>query len=73
MATTTCSLCRRRRRHVEVFRGRDKLWRFRLVGGNHEKQTASQAYHGKTERHSKYSAKRGAGKAHPGVPIEVVE
>lgn len=56
--------------HVEVYRGRDGLWRFRLVYANGEKGTASQAYRG-DEPHSKYGAKRGARTAHPGVPVEV--
>lgn len=58
------------RQHVEVFRGRDGLWRFRLVAANGEKQTASQPYRGDSH-HSKWSAKRGARAAHPGVPVEV--
>lgn len=56
-------------RHVEVFRGRDGLYRFRLVAANGEKTTASQPYLGDPS-HSKYGAKRGARAAHPGVPIE---
>lgn len=57
-----------RRDHVEVYRGRDKQWRFRLVYANGEKGTASQAYSG-DDAHSKWSAKRGARTAHPGVEI----
>ena len=59
------------RKRVEVYKGRDGLWRFRLVGANGEKQGASQAYRG-DDAHSKYGAKRGARSAHPGVPVEVV-
>lgn len=59
------------KKHVEIFEGRDGLWRFRLVAANGEKQTASQAYHG-TKAQSKWGAKRGARTAHPGLPVVVV-
>lgn len=61
-----------KRGHVEVYKGHDGLWRFRLVGANGEKQDASQPYHG-DDRHSKYGAKRGARTAHPGLRLEVLE
>jgi uncharacterized protein YegP (UPF0339 family) len=50
-------------RHVELFKGRGGKWRYRLVGGNGEKQTASQPYF------SKGNARRGARSAHPGVRV----
>lgn len=59
-------------KHVEVYRGRDRLWRFRLIYANGEKGTASQSYRG-DDRHSKFGARRGAGTAHPDLPINVVE
>jgi len=65
-----------RRKHVEVYRGADGWWRFRLVGGNGEKSTGSQAYRAHrngvpNDNDSKQSAKRAARSAHPNVPLEV--
>jgi len=64
-----------RRKHVELFKGRDGWWRFRLVAANGEKQTASQPYraHRKgapNDVDSRASARRAARSAHPGVAIE---
>lgn len=64
-------------RHVEVYGGADGFWRFRLVAGNGEKQTASQPYRcvkadGTVDRaKSKWNATRGARTAHPGVRVQV--
>lgn len=54
--------------HVEVYEGRDGLYRFRLRYANGEPGTASQPYRG-SRAQSKYGAKRGARTAHPGVEI----
>lgn len=64
--------------HVEVYEGRDGYWRFRLVGANGERQSASQPYRVHfpddtiDSSKSKYNAKRGARTAHPGVSVEVL-
>lgn len=63
-------------KHVLIYRGRDKWWRFRLVAANGERQTASQAYHAHrngvpNNTDSRRSARRAAAAAHPGVPIVV--
>jgi uncharacterized protein YegP (UPF0339 family) len=57
---------------VEVYKGRDGLWRFRLRYANGEKGTASQSYRGRPAQ-SKANAKRGAATAHPGLKIQVLE
>lgn len=50
--------------HVEIFKSSGiRPWRYRLVGGNGEPMTRSQGYS------SKWSAKRGARKAHAGIEI----
>lgn len=59
-----------KRQYVEVYKGRDGLWRFRLRYANGEPGTASQPYHG-DDAHSKYGAKRGARSAHPGIELRV--
>ena len=63
-------------KHVEVYLGTDGWYRFRLVGANGEKSTASQPYRAHRKGvvnlvDSRNSAKRGARQAHPGVPVTV--
>lgn len=53
----------KRGHRVEIFAGRDGRYRYRLVGANGEKMTASEPYANKA------NAKRGARTAHPGVTL----
>lgn len=68
-----------RGKHVEVYRGRGipGWYRFRLVAGNGEKETASQPYRAHRGGvpnlvDSRNNARKGARRAHPGVRIRVV-
>lgn len=60
-----------RMRHVEVFIGGDGLAYFHVKGGNGAIMDESQGYRGRTEAQARYSARRGARRLHPSLPVIV--